>query len=296
MSICQPHDTARPLPWPAISLLPHRPPMLLVEALTGREESRSQAKAVLPEAGLFIEQGLVTPEYFVELVAQTAALGNRYDQAVQGQAPGGGMIVGVDGFSWPAAATPKAELQVHTEIAMVFATMKVVRGEVRQGDSLLAAGEVRVWEEEGTPLPVAAEGDDAWQNEAGPTHRASLTTAIAACCRRGQEAERTATGVRWRGEYLFAHDFPGFAGHFPGNPLLPAVVQLAVVRHGVARLLGRSPAPSFLERVKFKGMIRPGDEAVLSLDLKDQDGESRAGFTWKRADGSAISSGTLRFS
>lgn len=64
-------------------------------------------------------------------------------------------------------------------------------------------------------------------------------------------------------------DHPAFAGHFPGQPLLPGVALLAEVLEAVladAALAGRlGPAPR-LAHVKFLAPVRPGAELALELD------------------------------
>ena len=196
---------------------------------------------------------------------------------------------------WPAeASAQQGTVEIFTEVTMVFAAMKVVRGEVYQGGELLASGEVRVWEDGELPLPAAGAGDAGSMDLKGSPGR-ELTAALDGCCRLWRE--KVGEGRRAIiGEYCFSADFPGFSGHFPGNPILPGVLQLAVARHGVLRLLGRSPVLLSLDKIKFKGMIRPGDQVLLSLDVREEAGEIRANFSWKQPEGGAICSGILRFS
>ncbi len=312
---------SHPLPWQAAALLPHRPPLLLVERLVARSGPCAAAEAILPMEGLFAgEEGFVA-EYFIELVAQTAALGNCYDRALAGAGPGSGMIVGVDGFTWPGRAPGGSRVAVHTEVAFVFGPMKVVRGEVRlleepgceigrggageeSGETcrdrqgrLLATGEVKVWEEETLPPQGPAEAAAVVEHAlqaADSAMAADLATAFARCSR-GWLEESPAPGLRrGRLDCLFPAGFPGFAGHFPGNPILPAVLQLAAVRHGAGGLLGMAPSPLSWEKVKFKGMIRPGDPLSLSLAMAEEAGALVVDFTGKRVDGRTISSGRLR--
>jgi 3-hydroxymyristoyl/3-hydroxydecanoyl-(acyl carrier protein) dehydratase len=49
-----------------------------------------------------------------------------------------------------------------------------------------------------------------------------------------------------------------FSGHFPGQPILPGIAQLALVRDTVSQACGRSVAVSEFSRIKFKKMITPG--------------------------------------
>lgn len=73
-----------------------------------------------------------------------------------------------------------------------------------------------------------------------------------------------------------AADHPAFAGHFPGQPLLPGVSLLAEVLEAVmcepALMASVGPAPR-LAAVKFLAPVRPG--SVLSVQLDDSSGAVR---------------------
>lgn len=137
------------LPRPAETLLPHRPPMLLAAALVEREGDRTVAEADLPGTGLFVDNGLVVPEYFIELIAQTAALGNCYDAVNRGEAPRDGMLVGIDAFSWPGRPQPGSAVRIETDKTFGFGAVKIVHGKVYAGKTLLAEGDIKVWEDLG---------------------------------------------------------------------------------------------------------------------------------------------------
>jgi len=70
-------------------------------------------------------------------------------------------------------------------------------------------------------------------------------------------------------------DHPALAGHFPGNPLLPGVVVLDRVIAATERWLGAAWRAGGLPQVKFVAPLRPGDEAVVRLVLR----EDRVHFT-----------------
>jgi len=74
-----------------------------------------------------------------------------------------------------------------------------------------------------------------------------------------------------QGAFIFSPDFPAFEGHFPGQPVLPAVVQVAAVRLLAARHLGVDLIPVSLNRAKFKAMVGPNEPMTITISL-DQSG------------------------
>lgn len=96
-------------------------------------------------------------------------------------------------------------------------------------------------------------------------------------------------------DFRFLPGFAGFQGHFPGNPILPAIIQLATVRFVAERALGHGLAPALCKKIKFKGMIRPGNPVTVNLAMKKA-GETWSGnFSLKRPDGEAVASGIVEF-
>ena len=65
------------------------------------------------------------------------------------------------------------------------------------------------------------------------------------------------------GRYHFSEDFVGFAGHFPGHPILPAIVEILVVVAlvGEARSCGQRLVA--VEEAKFLNPVDPGQEILV---------------------------------
>jgi 3-hydroxyacyl-[acyl-carrier-protein] dehydratase len=81
-------------------------------------------------------------------------------------------------------------------------------------------------------------------------------------------------GVAVVASYRVTGDEPFLAGHFPGNPVFPGVIQLeALAQAGAIALLaderyaGKLPLFGGVEDVRFRRVVRPGDELVLSVRL-----------------------------
>ncbi|MBV8951205.1 MAG: 3-hydroxyacyl-ACP dehydratase FabZ [Actinobacteria bacterium] len=80
-------------------------------------------------------------------------------------------------------------------------------------------------------------------------------------------------GIRAR--YRVTGDEPFLAGHFPGNPVFPGVLQLeALAQTGAIAVLsdvrytGKLPLFGGVESVRFRRLVRPGDELVLTVELE----------------------------
>ncbi len=64
------------------------------------------------------------------------------------------------------------------------------------------------------------------------------------------------------------------AGHFPDNPVFPGVIQLEALAQAGAiavladdRYAGRLPLFGGVEKVRWRRIVRPGDDLVLSVTL-----------------------------
>lgn len=60
-------------------------------------------------------------------------------------------------------------------------------------------------------------------------------------------------------------DHPAFAGHFPGNPVVPGVVLLDLAQCAVEQALGRTV--SGLAVAKFHRPVRPGETVSLQIGV-----------------------------
>jgi len=82
-------------------------------------------------------------------------------------------------------------------------------------------------------------------------------------------------GVSITARYRVTGDEPFLAGHFPGNPVFPGVIQLEALAQAGAiavltdeRYAGRLPLFGGVEKVRFRRLVQPGDELVLEVTLE----------------------------
>jgi len=94
------------------------------------------------------------------------------------------------------------------------------------------------------------------------------------------ESEKRAVGLK-----LASFGEPHFTGHFPGDPVMPGVIQIEALAQ-VATLLiflsfdgleGKRPAFTGIEKARFRLAVRPGDSLRLEVDL----------LSWRRGMGTA---------
>jgi 3-hydroxyacyl-[acyl-carrier-protein] dehydratase len=95
-------------------------------------------------------------------------------------------------------------------------------------------------------------------------------------------------GERVRARYRVTGDEAFLAGHFPGNPIFPGVIQLeALAQAGAVALLsderyaGTLPLFGGVEGVRFRRQVTPGDE--MTLDVTMDTLSARGGWGTARA-------------
>ncbi|MCQ3950104.1 MAG: hypothetical protein DPW14_09815 [Planctomycetes bacterium] len=59
-----------------------------------------------------------------------------------------------------------------------------------------------------------------------------------------------------------------FEGHFPGDPIVPAVIQIDIALRLAGRALGRTLALREVTRAVFKQPVGPGQELNFDIELR----------------------------
>jgi 3-hydroxyacyl-[acyl-carrier-protein] dehydratase len=110
------------------------------------------------------------------------------------------------------------------------------------------------------------------------------------------------TGVSVTGRYHVRGDEAFLAGHFPGNPVFPGVLQLeALAQAGAialladARYAGKLPLFGGVEEVRFRRLVVPGDTLVLDVTLERLSARGGWGVAVATVDGKASCKARLFF-
>jgi 3-hydroxyacyl-[acyl-carrier-protein] dehydratase len=92
------------------------------------------------------------------------------------------------------------------------------------------------------------------------------------------------------------------AGHFPGNPIMPGVLMVeALAQAGAVAVLceeenrGKLALFAGIDDVRFKRVVRPGDELTLECEIDQVRGPVGRGKAKATVDGKLAVRGTLTF-
>ena len=95
--------------------------------------------------------------------------------------------------------------------------------------------------------------------------------------------------VAWvRLEMTVPANLDWFKGHFPGNPVLPGVVQVHWAISLINRLLPQAGSFKRIENLKFKSVVLP--EMRLQLEIQQSEKQGRIQFCYRSLDDNSVHS------
>ena len=74
----------------------------------------------------------------------------------------------------------------------------------------------------------------------------------------------------WEKTYIFGADFLGFQGHFPGNPIMPAILQIMIAREAIAEQMGHECDVLSVSRAKYMKMVSSDSAVTVVWTIKEE--------------------------
>ncbi|MBA3830040.1 MAG: 3-hydroxyacyl-ACP dehydratase [Taibaiella sp.] len=128
------------------SLIPQRPPFVMIDELIHVDEDSSQTKFTIREGHLFVDNGLFTEPGLIENIAQTAAAGTVYNKQLDGKAAPVGYIAAIKDLI--INELPRVGDTITTETRHLNRVMHafVVQGKIMLDGRQIASCEFRIFE------------------------------------------------------------------------------------------------------------------------------------------------------
>ncbi len=130
-----------------LTLLPQRPPFVMIDRLTHYDEVVTTTCFTLREDNLFMEDGILNSCALMENIAQTCAARMGFiNLHVHGEHVKLGFIGSIKGFQVIRQARQGEVLTTSIEVIQEIFQVTMVRAEVKVGDELIATAEMRIAE------------------------------------------------------------------------------------------------------------------------------------------------------
>ncbi len=143
------------LPMPAEKLIPHRPPLCLINRLMEFSGQKGIVESVIESDNIFLsDDGSLSSATLVELIAQASAAVKGYDDLRHGFAIKKGFLVDIREVSFIGKCFKGDKLHINIEIIKTISGFSVIHGEVKRNNDVIAIGILKLWvpEDSGTPV------------------------------------------------------------------------------------------------------------------------------------------------
>ncbi|AKL98323.1 hypothetical protein [Endomicrobium proavitum] len=125
----------------------HKAPMLLVDKILEESESRGQTKFFIKPDNIFVdENNFFSRAAFIEIAAQSFAAIDLYQKNKKNKESAKGFLVSVRDFSFYNDAKANEEIFCNLERIDSIEQMHIIKVEVLKDRTVLAGGELRIFE------------------------------------------------------------------------------------------------------------------------------------------------------
>ena len=246
----------------AEKFLPHRQPMLFIDSLAEFSEKNARAEIKINENNIFLNrEGVLDPLAGVEFIAQTAALFSARSMFQKSGKPFSGLLVGFRDFEFFHPLKSGESVSVEIEKDDEIGSFALFSGRISSNGKVALSGTIKVWHGTNEAPPAV--------KEKSVIEKSSLEKQISESIKSVEKINNTIQGT-----LSFDAGFKGFEGHFPGMPVLPAVVLMK----SVIMLLNEKYALKKISAAKFSKSVLPGDILKVSASLENEILKAKVSF------------------
>jgi radical SAM protein with 4Fe4S-binding SPASM domain len=138
------------LPVDAGNLVPHKPPMLMIDRLLEVKERASLSEMTVRKDMIFVgPDGMLDNASYAEIISQSLAAMEGFRRLGSRDPHQEGFLLGIKHLEILGSARVGDTLRITVTKIAKFGDFGIVQGEVRNGDALIARGEVKVWQGDG---------------------------------------------------------------------------------------------------------------------------------------------------
>ncbi len=142
------------LPVEASRLVPHKPPVLMIDRLVEVKERASVSEMTVGGDMIFVSaDGFLDDAAFPEIISQAIAAQEGFRKMGSRSPELEGFLLGVKKLEIYSRPRVGDTLRISVFKAARYGDFGIIEGEVRKGDELVARGEVKVWQKSGDQEP-----------------------------------------------------------------------------------------------------------------------------------------------
>ncbi len=138
------------LPVDAAQLVPHKPPMLMIDRLLEVRERASVSEMTVLEDMLFVgRDGKLDEASYPEIMSQAIAAQEGFRKLGSRNPQQEGFLLGIKNLEIPGSAKVGDVLRISMFKVAKYGDFGIIHGEVKKGDTVIARGELKVFQSDG---------------------------------------------------------------------------------------------------------------------------------------------------
>ena len=140
------------LPVDAVKVVPHKPPMLLIDKLIEIKERSSVSEMEISDDMIFIgEKGILDRESYAEIISQAIAAQDGFKHFGNNRTRSEGLLLGIKNLEVFGDARVGDKLSIHVYKVAKYGDFGIIQGEVFKGNDVIARGEIKLWQNDNSP-------------------------------------------------------------------------------------------------------------------------------------------------